>query len=311
MNSIFPPGGGNPSQLIGMPNFYSGRPQQQMQQIPIQQEPGLQRVSRQVSQPQQQNEIQQQPLNYAYKAPESDKFATNIIMGTTEADKQKRALELANTKGAPTMRNASTNQQKADLATFKAKNPNMKFIVSKGGNVQAFNPLTGEGFDTGVDSGTLSEQDKIELTGEQTRDTEKTRQTGRMDLQNTKGNQALEQIGARISGNKDVAELKFNQTRDKALAPSQVNSEQKNAARELVSTRPDLAQYVKIESNGNFTVDPNTPLNELSMIQNAIYPKSNKDINLPSNQKTEVKPTTSTTKSTKPSAADLIKKYGG
>lgn len=89
-------------------------------------------------------------------------------------------------------------QQRADVYEFKAKNPHLKLTSAKGGNIMAFNSLTGETTDTGISSGSLSDSDKITLMGEQAlervsaqgeeaRKTEGLRQEGRESISETRG----------------------------------------------------------------------------------------------------------------------------
>jgi len=328
MNSIFP-AQGNPSPLIGMPDFSTGRQvppyygiqqqqQQQEQQQPIRQqmEPGLQRVGQQITKPQVLQQQEEGP-NVVYQPGRSDTYGTDILMGTTEYDKHRRAKELLGLKTEATQATAqgtlAVKQQLANIAKFKAENPGLKAIATKGGNVQLMNPLTGEMIDTGVATGSLTEQDKIDLTGEKALEQIGahgdigSRQIGergdiQRELQGTRGTQALEQIGARIAGQKEVAGIQIG-------SPTQQKALQATAIQQIQTTRPDLAKYlVKDPTTGQVQISQDTPLNELSMIQDIINPKTpQKDIELPSGGTPKSKTPTSKT----PTAADLIKKYGG
>src|SRR4051812_17514762 len=91
MNNVFPgEGQGLPRPLIGMPNFDAGRQQGALQSIGNRVATGFDNRPKQ--------EEATPPMNYEYKPPESDKFATNIIMGTSEEDKHRRAMELSGQK---------------------------------------------------------------------------------------------------------------------------------------------------------------------------------------------------------------------
>ncbi len=319
LNSIFPAEGqGLPSPLIGMPNFYSGRPPQQMLGTNRGDSGGLQRVSQQIANPKPRDpyaatfdingrpmldtngKIQGgPPMGTAYDAPKSDEYGTQILMGNTEQDKLTKQKELLNTKAtntiATTGRGLDIKQQLADVAKFKAQNPALKTLTPKGGNVMLFDPLTGQLHDTGIDSGTLSEQDKIELTGDEARSTESNKQTGRMQLQGVKGNQNLEAIGARIAGQKDINANKTSTAAPKTYAADR-NVDTRVKAQQLMTDRPDLASYLSVDANGKVNINQDTPLNELQMIQTALYPKgTQKDINLPSS-------TTKSSTATKPAS---------
>jgi hypothetical protein len=327
MNSIFPPqrnssqgdqSQGNPSPLIGMPDFNSGRrvpPYYGLQQVashqtgPVVLNPRM-NPDGSVVQPGE----QQQQLKYTtdLRSP-SDEFGNRIINGPSDRDKQLTLQsQIAGQKNTIGEQNVNINQQKADLARFKTNNPNMKFIVSKGGSIQAFNPLTGEGFDTGVDSGTLSDFEKRDLIGSQRmeqigaqgqnqQDLQNIRGQQQQDLQGVKGNQKLQQIGASITGNKNIANTRYG-------SPTQQKAAQSTAIQQIQTTRPDLAKYlVKDPITGQVQIDPNTPLGTLSVIKDIINPQKFSaqpgDINLSSDDNAN--------KTSAPTAADLIKKYGG
>lgn len=308
LNNIFP-AQGNPKPLIGMPDFNAGR------QVPpyfgVQQQPtGIQEIAQRQAPTSIVKPVpaQQGPeLNYEYKAPESDKFATNIIMGGSDKDKALASAErIAGVKNVTAGRGLDIKQQMANIANYKAKNPGLKALMPKGGNVTLYNPATGEMTDTGVDTGTLSEQDKLDLMAEQAQGLEGTRQAGRMQLQGEKQKGSLAQIGARAASNEKIAGFR-------AGTPTQNIAATRDAILKIQSTRPDLAPFlVKDPTTGQLNIDPNTPLDKLSQIQQLINPA--KDIELPSSSSITSPSGSTTTKtptSKTPTAADLIKKYGG
>lgn len=150
-------------------------------------------------------------------------------------------------------------QNRADVYRFKAENPNYKFILPKGGNVQAFNPLTGQSRDTGIPTGSLSELDKINLgqedalerigaTGDEARDTENLRQTGRLAAIGARGEEARKTrvtIPGGVSGQ-----------RTKTEQPTQTKVRQYNAAKEIANTNPELAKFIKFTGTNEFTIRP-------------------------------------------------------
>ena len=163
-------------------------------------------------------------------------------------------------------------QQRADLYRLRYEHPDFKFMFPKGGNVQVGNPRTGEMHDTGVPTGSASDIDKITLgqenalerisaTGEQARQTEDVRQTGRLEAIGARGTQARE-TRATPAGGTGKAEL-----------PTQTRIRQFNAAREIMNSRPDLAKFIKLGTPGandfkvtppgqNFWGEPNGPSKE-------------------------------------------------
>jgi len=180
-------------------------------------------------------------------------------------------------------RRADAYQQRADIYALRANNPDLKIIIPKGGNVQAFNPRTGETHDTGIPSGSMSEIDKITMQGDQrmeqigasgaqARQTETLRQDGRMEAIDARGTQARETRATPLGG-----------ASGKGMLPTQIKVDQYNRARQLANSNPELAKFIKPGSGANeFQIvkpDPNawtesgkgpTP-QQYSDIINAIY----------------------------------------
>lgn len=212
------------------------------------------------------------------------------------------------------LRKADIAEKRASIYEFKAKNPQMKLIIPKGGNIIAMNPITGEQHDTGIDSGSMNEMDKLNLTqegamakiegtGEQARKTEEVKQAGRESIAETRGwkiyNVPDGQGGQKavkineVSGEvKDLSEPVGAVTTagvgggTKAELPTQTRVRQYNAARELYNTRPDLRPFLKFGSPGtndfqvappgkNFFGNPSGPTPEqYKTLQDTIYGKS-------------------------------------
>lgn len=174
-------------------------------------------------------------------------------------------------------------KERNSIAEFKANNPGKKFQISKGGNIFAFDPITGEGQDTGISSGTLSDKEKIEITN--TGDLAEIEARGNIqkDIQRVRGTQALDQIGARVAGQKDIQGLRGDQAKelqgtkgDQSLAaiaaraaeqrktnaarpqdnllPSQSKILEANKARELINSNPELAPFLEKNQDGTYSV---------------------------------------------------------
>lgn len=58
------------------------------------------------------------------------------------------------------------SERRLSIAEHKQKNPNLKFIPVKGGNIMAFNPQTGDSEDTGIATNTLTEAERLRITQE-------------------------------------------------------------------------------------------------------------------------------------------------
>jgi hypothetical protein len=181
-------------------------------------------------------------------------------------------------------RNAEIRQQRADIYAFKATNPNLKFIMSKGGNVTAINPLTGESHDTGVPTGSLTELAKMNLQNEQrlgqigaqganAQTLENMKQTGREGIAETRGwqiynipdkdnpgQQKAVKINAITGEVKDINAGPVSKPTTGAGGrgelPTQTRIRQFTKAREIVNSRPDLAKFIKLGSPGanDFTI---------------------------------------------------------
>jgi hypothetical protein len=155
-------------------------------------------------------------------------------------------------------RKAAIQQQRADIYAFKAMHPNFKFLMPKGGNVQAMDPATGQAHDTGIPTGSMTQLDqmwltqeqaleRISATGEEARETEGVRQTGRMEVVTERGKQA-----------RDTKATPSGSATGKDLLPTQKKVEEFRRARELANTRPDLAPFIKLGSANEYDlVKPN------------------------------------------------------
>ena len=173
-------------------------------------------------------------------------------------------------------RKAMIQQQRADIYAYKARNPGKKFFMPKGGNVQVFDPATGETTDTGIPTGSMTDLDRLELTqeqalerigetGAQARETEQTRQTGRIEAIEARGEQARQTrqtVPGGVAGS--------------GQSPTQIKVDQYNKARQIVNSSPALGKYIRLGSGNEFTViKPNErggPTPQMySTIINSIY----------------------------------------
>ena len=238
--------------------------------------------------------------NLALRAAElqqKGELASAKLDQTSEIAKAK--LDLATDQGG---RKLDIAQQRANIYKYKTEHPNMQFKISKGGNFIAFNPLDGSEIDTGVDSGTMSEEDKQKLIGSQKMEQIEAQGKNAQDLQGIRGAQALEQIGKRVQGAKEVKGI----TSFHGELPTQTKVRQANTARELINTRPDLSQFIHMNTDGTFTVDAPSEgvtghsgptLEQYTTIRNSLYPPSSnpRDTNLPASGSTTTTAKSSTT----------------
>lgn len=136
-------------------------------------------------------------------------------------------------------RQLDIQQQRADAYTFKTQNPNA-IIREVGGRMVAINPQNpSQTVDLG-DSRFMDEADKLALQQTGRLELEGTRQTGRESLLKTRGEQEMEQIGAR------GVEARRTQEERPELATQQARQIQ-NKYNILINRRPELRDFVKLD----------------------------------------------------------------
>ncbi len=98
-------------------------------------------------------------------------------------------------------------------------------------------------------------------------------------LQDTRGEQNLAGIAARVAGQKEVQSNKPATP----ISQTQQRTGISNAAREIINTRPDLAKFIQIDPNTGDPINSAQPGTvEYEQINSALYGDNKKDINLPS-----------------------------
>lgn len=146
-------------------------------------------------------------------------------------------------------------KQRADIYAFKAKNPNLRFDFS-GPTVKIANPLTGEIEDTGIATGNLTDEDRINLG--------QTNALERLEL----SNQARAALEATRQANRIAAQTNQSGLRSDEIRlrdelndednPSQTKTRNYNNAKELAARYPWLIQNKHLEfddASGTFKVN--------------------------------------------------------
>lgn len=172
---------------------------------------------------------------------------------------QELRQQAQNAKEANDAEKLKVSQHRADVYEFKARNPLMKLVFPKGGNIQAVDPQTGEAKDTGIPTGSMTELDKMNLgheqktaeiqtRGDETRETEGVKHANRTAEIFTRGSEAR----------KTKSTPGANSGGGKTELPTQTRVRQFNAARELWNSRPDLRPFIKIGRPGtnDFSITP-------------------------------------------------------
>lgn len=199
-------------------------------------------------------------------------------------------------KEANDLRRSEIASHRAAIYEFKAMHPGMKFVLPRGGNVMAMDPITGKQMDTGIPTGSMTRIDELNLMdemksermeqqGQQNKELESQRQGNRVALADRKGwsdpitiedpDDPTKRIA--ISVNKDTGETRRIQVGKKdlqnpqrlpgggagrvggGLTPIQINRQRNNRAREIRDSMPDLAQWIKLKGSNDFEISSRTP----------------------------------------------------
>jgi hypothetical protein len=306
MQNIFPSGGGpREGTPFGMPDFGSDRGidpgqifemMQQNKDLDMQRQLNMARRSPQLQNISQSAMSSEQPKQVLFRDDPNKITPYQQAQLNISRERLGQQGELGQERIETTKRGQDISQQRANIYEFKAKNPNSRIITPGDGRVYAVNPVTNEKVDLGID--TLSDQEKLELQGQNA--------MNRVEAVTERGKEARKETGQQRLG--EIAARESN-IRGRNITKAPTKSGQQVTAQELINTRPDLAKYITFTPEGLVQIDPKTPPVEMEMIQNAIYSKKqNRDVQLP---KSTGAPVSKTPKSTIPTAADLIKKYGG
>lgn len=141
------------------------------------------------------------------------------------------------------------DRAKHELNQWKTRNPNGKVVAPKGGNITVINPQTGEAIDTGVPTGSLTDEERINLTSEK-----RTEQIGTIGEQQRqtlgqRGEQALKEIAARGTEARKTRAT----TSGGAGTTSQLPTQQKVAAQlranQAIQEHPEWADFIEVNPN--------------------------------------------------------------
>lgn len=190
--------------------------------------------------------------------------------------------QLADAKIENDQAKLSVAQDRAEVYRMKAESPDWDFDA-KGPYVIKTNPKTGEVVTTGIKTGSMTDEDKINLqtkgriqntqvAGAEARKTEETRQSGRESLSETRGwkvgtipdpNDSTKQIGVRyneITGEvhpvtfegKGIGGVnKTGATGGKPELPTQTKVRQYNQARTAYNEHPEWQKWIALDRPGS------------------------------------------------------------
>jgi len=208
----------------------------------------IQQIGQDIAQP----EIQR-PINTVYKPSISDYQRQTLglreraLEGIEEGREQNLGIQQERTDIQ--RQRTGIQSQRAAIYDWKAKNPNMRIMAIKGGNLIAINPQTGESHDLGISSGSLSDEDRLELTQENT--------LGRITKQGEVTSRQIEERGEQQRTTKRVPTTQV----EREELPTQTKVRQFNKAREAINTHPEWAPFIKMGTN-DFSIEAPDPGSE-------------------------------------------------
>lgn len=142
---------------------------------------------------------------------------------------------------------------RAAVYKFKAENPGMKFDYS-GPNIIVSDPISGKSHDTGIPTGHLSDEDKINLSS-----TDRLNEIGKRanETRNTnevnQNNQHLNRLGEiEATGNQN---RQTNAEKQQNNSSTQQRVDYANKARKLSNSNPEYAPFIKMNGN-EFSITP-------------------------------------------------------
>lgn len=191
-----------------------------------------------------------------YQAQDDWKTKIGTLMkGSTEEDRyntNQRLLAQASGKYETDVGKLENQKIRNEAYAFDKNNPNWQKIVPATGNVQLYNPKTGETKDTGIDSGKLSEEEKQKLRTGGKLEEIKARIEGDIKLEGTKQSNRETNIG--LTG--DEARKTKQTAGSYTNSPTQEKVNQYNNARKALLEHPEWSKYIKLDENGpnTFTV---------------------------------------------------------
>lgn len=152
--------------------------------------------------------------------------------------------------------NAQIRGHRADIYEFKAKNPGMKIITPKGGNIQMVDPITGVAKDTGIPSGSLTDLDKINLNAED-----------KMTQIEATGDQRRQTVAAQGDEARKTKETVGGGTLKpdspsgvKGELPTQTRVRQYTNAEKLINSDPEARKFVKLDpASKSILITPSNP----------------------------------------------------
>lgn len=184
--------------------------------------------------------------------------------------------------------NADTAAHRADAYAFGIENPLGQVVQPRGGNIAVINRRTGSATDTGVGSGTMTEEDKliaqaeaalnaIGARGDSAIRVEQERQGGRVDLAEMARDARLAAIDAQ---GKNAADRQEDAQAFTADRPREHSAALNQRARDVFGSSPEYAGAIEFDPQGNFRIKSDIDDDLRKRVTKEIYGERKTDINL-------------------------------
>lgn len=213
-----------------------------------------------------------------------EQFAKEMQLKNREVDAK---LAMTESLNAIRQQQADATAKRAEAYDFGVRNPLGQVVTPRGGNTTVIDRRTGRAIDTGVDSGTMSQEDELaaraaaalaegaqRIQGQEALETQ--RQGGRVDLARMSAEARAKAIAAQ---GKAASERQEDAQAFTANRPREQAEALRNRARE-VAQDPALAQNITFDDKGNFVINPETDDMTRKIITEKIYGPQRRDINL-------------------------------
>jgi hypothetical protein len=128
------------------------------------------------------------------------------------------------------------------LDKWKAENPNGRVVAVRGGNVVLVNPQTGQITDTGVDSGTMTDVDRMNMQVENANNLEELRQGNRLE--------AIAASGAESRATRQTPTAAQSET---AESPTARRARLVNKAMDIINQNPAMSEFFQLDTMGRPT----------------------------------------------------------
>lgn len=147
-------------------------------------------------------------------------------------------------------RRAEISEHRARVYEYKVMHPEHKIIMTKGGNVMAFDPATNQTLDLGIPSGSMTDADKLQFSRDTT--------MKGIAARGGEARKTAEEQGDIESGHIEERGAEARTTKaapsgatgaNKPELPSQTKTRLFNKATEAFNTHPEWKKYIKLGTN--------------------------------------------------------------